>query len=333
MKEFLPHGIALNPVEREIANDKKPLYLIEILDTSSSMNECSEIVTETGEKKKISKIEQLNQGIKKVLQSLKKFEDENVMYKVYLQIIELNSYGKALFPEFVPIARNVEEIRFEAYGCTCLENSVNTLKRYINRKYMPGYNRAVSVILMSDGHPTDGNGFETTRAAYETIIDEWNEHLTKSDYKRNVETYAIAVGDNADEEMLRYFAGDESHFFRVEESESLADKLDFATRMSLAHHTTMNPETEEENDDEWFGGDADECEENGTEYEIDILKCLKGDCRQCKETCEMGAITVENGIPSVDADFCNGCGKCASVCPTGAIGPKSDSDIDGILGW
>ena len=58
------------------------------------------------------------------------------------------------------------------------------------------------------------------------------------DYARNVDLYSIAVGDDACEEMLKYFSGDE-RFFLVSESESIADKLDFVTRQTLAHHTTV----------------------------------------------------------------------------------------------
>lgn len=39
-------------------------------------------------------------------------------------------------------------------------------------------------------------------------------------------------------------------------------------------------------------------------------------CSVCLERCPVpGAITVERGIPSVNANACNGCGICAQVCP------------------
>ena len=82
-----------------------------------------------------------------------------------------------------------------------------------------------------------------------------------------MELYFIAVGDAA-EPFGRYFAGDE-HFFKVEESESIAEKLDYVTRQSLVESSTIptnplgfddqddNPIEEEEDDDSFDCGDAD----------------------------------------------------------------------------
>lgn len=39
-------------------------------------------------------------------------------------------------------------------------------------------------------------------------------------------------------------------------------------------------------------------------------------CSTCVERCPVpGAITVENGIPRVNASACTGCGVCHEVCP------------------
>lgn len=41
-----------------------------------------------------------------------------------------------------------------------------------------------------------------------------------------------------------------------------------------------------------------------------------GMCFTCSERCpEPGAITVEKGIPMVQADLCTGCGLCHDLCP------------------
>lgn len=39
-------------------------------------------------------------------------------------------------------------------------------------------------------------------------------------------------------------------------------------------------------------------------------------CSVCSERCpEEGAIVVEKGIPTVNADHCTGCGICSDLCP------------------
>jgi Pyruvate/2-oxoacid:ferredoxin oxidoreductase delta subunit len=41
-----------------------------------------------------------------------------------------------------------------------------------------------------------------------------------------------------------------------------------------------------------------------------------GMCFTCSERCpEPGAITTKNGIPTVHADLCTGCGICHDLCP------------------
>ena len=257
--------------ERVVVDNRKPIYLVLILDKSGSMGDTSSVFNENGEPVTIPKIEQLNDGLKRVTKSLKAFERGNPLYRVYLQIIELDSYGKAVFPEFQPVSRGFEEIRFEADGCTELRASLNTLKTFISHKYLcddrperegKGYNKAVSVILMSDGWPTDSNGIEQKGPAYRNVIDEFNQYLIEMDYARNVDRYSIAVGDDACEDMLRYFSdgdedlGENSRFYRVEACESIASALDFMTRASLAHHTTVP--VDDGLDDDGLDNDFDE---------------------------------------------------------------------------
>ena len=39
----------------------------------------------------------------------------------------------------------------------------------------------------------------------------------------------------------------------------------------------------------------------------------------CAKACPFGAITLENGRPSVSSEICVGCGKCTAACPKGLI--------------
>ena len=127
MKNFITRGNAGDITVRAIADTRKPLYIVQILDTSGSMEGESTVVGEDGSVKKIKKIDQLNEGMKLVIKSLKEFEDNNVLYRVFFQVNELNSYGKALFPEFMPISGELEEVKFEADGYSVWEIA-STLK-------------------------------------------------------------------------------------------------------------------------------------------------------------------------------------------------------------
>ena len=52
-------------------------------------------------------------------------------------------------------------------------------------------------------------------------------------------------------------------------------------------------------------------------------------CGLCKKICPEGAITVENGLATIDYSKCNSCGLCATVCPKHLIADakiKNDED-------
>ncbi|MBP5686632.1 MAG: RnfABCDGE type electron transport complex subunit B [Clostridia bacterium] len=57
-----------------------------------------------------------------------------------------------------------------------------------------------------------------------------------------------------------------------------------------------------------------------------IFGCLG--CGDCKDACEYGAITMENGVSTINEELCVACGKCVKACPRNLISflPK-DGDV------
>ena len=326
MVNFQPRGTSGKPV-REVRDTRKPLYIVFVLDTSSSMYDYLTVNTEDGETRQARKIEELNEGLGDALNSLRRFENSNVLYKVYYQIIELNSYGKALFPDFVPLSLQSEKICFEANGVTCLENSVATLKTFLDPKHMPGCNRAVNVILMSDGYPTDVEGYVVDAAVYQKTIREFRHYLEDRGLKPNVDLYSIGVGEDACKEMLSFFA-DEGKYYMVEDLESLAQKLDFVTRKSLVRLTTRvvrSPEAQRESVEDHL------LNTQVVAREIDITKCLGDSCLACMEACALSAIEHRNGLVMIRPDICIGCGSSDDTCRVKAIRPLEESGCDGLI--
>ena len=325
MANFQPRGTSRKTM-REVRDTRKPLYIVFVLDTSSSMYDYLSVNTE-GETKQVRKIEELNQGLGDALNSLRRFEKGNVLYKVYYQIIELNSYGNALFPDFVPLSLQSEKICFEANGVTCLENSLTTLKTFLDPKHMPGCNRAVNVILMSDGYPTDVEGYVVDDAVYKKTIREFKNYLEERGLKPNVDLYSIGVGEDACKEMLSFFA-DEGKYCMVEDLESLAQKLDFVTRKSLVRLTTRvvrSPETQRESTEESL------LNTQIVIREIDVAKCLGESCLACVESCALSAIEHRNGLVMIQPNMCIGCGSCDDKCPVSAIGQIEEGGCDGLI--
>jgi Na+-translocating ferredoxin:NAD+ oxidoreductase RNF subunit RnfB len=58
---------------------------------------------------------------------------------------------------------------------------------------------------------------------------------------------------------------------------------------------------------------------NRNENKAMVLKTCKAGCikcGKCERSCDKGAIKVTNGIPVVNYELCNSCGKCVEGCPT-----------------
>lgn len=328
MKQFPTRGRpTLAPgsatVIRKESEVRKPIYNIYITDVSGSMLDCVKYINADGEETfSPPKIEELNRGLNDALDSMRDFEKTHVQYRFMMQVIELNSYGKAIFEEgFVPVSE-VDRVSLEAHGATCLENSLTTLMKYLTKRYIQT-NRKINVFLMSDGEPTDVNGNRIGEKGYTAIIDRFKAHLKEYGYAGYIDLYAIAVS-GADEKMLRYFA-DEGRFYRVGESESLASWISFVTRQSFALGTggplMLDPRT-------GAPRPAEPSLPSRPSYPpvtphrvmIDagrMAECMG--CYICLDACPQGAIRPCNGFVSVDDGLCDGCGICRSVCPKGVI--------------
>lgn len=261
---------------------RTPLYLMYGVDCSGSMSEDTRVIGENGETKYVRKIDQANEGFKLCAKSINRFAKENTRFLPKWQVVELNTYCKPIFSDFVTVHdHTLTESQFKAEGSTNIEALFNSFASFITQKHLGGYNRAVNIIVISDGVPTDIDGWALSETEYKKRVDKFKAYLDEHDFSRNVEFYFIAVGDDA-EPFGRYFAGDE-HFFKVDECESIADKLDFVTRQTLADSTTIqtNPidfsDDDEEDDDEDIDEAYDDEEELDEDEESDDYEDFEED--------------------------------------------------------
>jgi hypothetical protein len=204
------------------------------------MNYITYVISEDGAKKPIKKVDQMCEGCLMSLDSLNRFNMENTRFDTKYQFIELNSYGKALFDSYKSVSDpkySLKEYKFVASGVTNLGAALNTSVKYLTTKELGHYNRNVNIIIISDGVPTDVNGYPLSETEMKRQVDMFYEYLEKHNLTQYVAVYFIAIGDEA--EMLgRYIAGDD-RFFKVEDCEHIGEKINFVTLQSLADCTTV----------------------------------------------------------------------------------------------
>lgn len=258
------------PVAKE--DSRNPLYLLYCIDCSGSMSEETMIYSEDGTAKYIPKIVQANEGFRLAGESINRFAKENVRFLPKWQVIPFSTYSNPLFPSFETVHdHSLTESQFTANGSTNIEALFNTVVSFLTKKHLGNYNRAVNIFLLSDGIPTDIDGWALSEDKYKRIVDKFKEYLEKNDLDRSVELYFITVGEAA-EPFGKYFAGEE-HCFRVEESQSIADVIDWVTRESLADVTSAptNPIdfSDYDDDDEEFEDDDEDIDEDEESEELD----------------------------------------------------------------
>lgn len=75
-------------------------------------------------------------------------------------------------------------------------------------------------------------------------------------------------------------------------------------------------------------GSLDAMDRSG--YTVDLDPDLCTGCGVCADRCQFHALSLENGICSVDLIRCYGCGLCISTCPSGALTLKmrAESEIE-----
>lgn len=71
----------------------------------------------------------------------------------------------------------------------------------------------------------------------------------------------------------------------------------------------------------------------GQSLSVDPTRCVvvrnrNAQCRKCAQACPTGALYIEGNSLSVDPMACVGCGACATVCPTAALGSQKPHDAE-----
>lgn len=194
----------------------RPFPVILVVDTSGSMDE-------------EGKVEALNLAIREMISA---FARENAL-RALLQVavITFGGDGARLLVPFTP-ARGLTWTDVEADGATPMGAAIALLRELLEdttrlpeRAYRP------AVVLLSDGAPTDEAHFRREVEA-----------MNASERARKASRFVVAVGEEADEELLRTFLKhDDAPIFRPESAREIVDSLQTITDSLVSSSRTATP--------------------------------------------------------------------------------------------
>ena len=218
----------------------KPLPVYLLLDVSTTMGEVvnMENVRHTGEtffkdgkeweivEGGTSKMDQLNEAVQEMLGSFK--EEERMETEIMVCIITFGDDANLHLPPTK--ASQIKWKNLDADGETALGAALEMAKAMIeDNETTPSRAYRPTIVLVSDGQPND---------SWERPLEEFIKHGRSSKCDR----MAMAIGSDADEQVLnRFIAGTEHHLFYAENASQLHEFFQRVTMSVTMRTRSKNP--------------------------------------------------------------------------------------------
>lgn len=183
---------------------RRTMVLFFVVDTSNSM---------LG-----AKIGTLNQAIEDVIPEIREISDDNADAEIKIAVLEFSSGAKWITPFPMP-AEDYNWSFLNASGMTDFGAACSELNEKLSRNaFMSDITGsfAPAIFLLSDGDPTDD---------YKESLDElWQNNWFKKSIK-----VAVAIGDNANTQLLAKFTGNTESVLTAHNPEALRKMIKFVS--------------------------------------------------------------------------------------------------------
>lgn len=196
-----------------VKQEARPLPVLLLLDVSGSMD---------GEK-----IDSLNQAVKEMVKDFG--NEESTKTEIHLAIVTFG--GEARLHTDLMSVKNIEYKDIVANGYTPLGGALDIAKELVeNKEKITSRSYRPSVILVSDGSPND-MGWERKMNSF---INEGR--------SSKCDRWALAIGADADEHMLKTFINDpEKKLFKTEDAGGISKFFKFITMSTTSRTKSDNP--------------------------------------------------------------------------------------------
>jgi uncharacterized protein YegL len=201
----------------------RPLPVILLADVSGSMKENG-------------KIDSLNEAVANMIAAFA--EEETTRAEIQVAVIAFGA-GGARIHRPLRTAATGDWTPLAAKGTTPLAAALELAKKLIeDREQIPSRSYRPTLILISDGQPTGPNGKPTT---------DWRtplQQLLESERASKAVRFALAIGDDADHEVLKAFLADPSkQVFSAAQARQIKQFFRWVTMSVTARSRSVNPNT------------------------------------------------------------------------------------------
>ena len=193
-----------NFLDEQIEVPRRTMVVFFIVDTSGSMQG--------------AKIGAVNSAIEEVLPEIAKISDENADAEIKIAVLDFSTDAKWLTPKPID-ASNYAFNYLEAGGLTALGDACIKLNEKLSRKQFMAEavgSFAPALFLLSDGEPTDN----WERGLAKLKENKWYQKAIKA---------AVAIGNDADINVLEAFTGNIESVLTVHIPAALAKMITFIT--------------------------------------------------------------------------------------------------------
>ena len=216
-------GINMAELKDFVIQSARPLPVIILADVSGSMKENG-------------KIDALNEAVTNMITAFA--EEETSRAEIQVAVVAFGG-GEARVHRPLGAAASGTWTPLTAKGSTPLGAALQLAKSLLeDREQIPGRAYRPTLILISDGQPTGTNGKPTT---------DWRsplEQLLKSERASKAERFALAIGDDADHEVLNAFLADSARqVFGAAQARHIKQFFRWVTMSVTARSRSINPNT------------------------------------------------------------------------------------------
>ncbi len=173
------------------------------------------------------KIDALNTAIDEMITSFAELRSERI--DIHVAVITFGGDAAALHAPFTS-AQDIGWQPMSAAGKTPMGHALELVNGLINdREVLPSRAYRPTLVLVSDGQPNDA----------------WTgplENLLSSERGAKADRFAIAIGRDADFDILQLFAGEDGHVLRAHEARDVRKIFRWVTMTVTARTQSINPD-------------------------------------------------------------------------------------------